>query len=59
MRDTFEHVITRNSERLIDDWRRDGHVDLVKQFTQKLPISVILGCSWLGSRYEAHFSCLV
>ena len=42
MRDTFEHVITRNSERLIDDWRRDGHVDLVKQFTQKLPLSVIL-----------------
>ena len=59
MRDTFEHVITRNSERLIDDWRRDGQVDLVKQFTQKLPISVILGCPGLGSRYEAHFSCLV
>ena len=42
MRDTFEHVITRNSAGLIDDWRQDGQVDLVKQFTQKLPISVIL-----------------
>ena len=42
MRDTFEQVITQNSQRLIDGWQRDGHVDLVKQFTQKLPLSVIL-----------------
>jgi pulcherriminic acid synthase len=42
MRDTFEQVIKGNCERLIDDWRRDGYVDLVKQFTQKLPLSVIL-----------------
>ena len=50
MRDTFEQVIKGNCERLIDDWRRDGHVDLVKQFTQKLPLSVILDV--LGLEHE-------
>ena len=55
MRDTFEHVITRNSERLIDDWRRDGQVDLVKQFTQKLPISVILDVLGLDQDMKPTF----
>ena len=55
MRDTFEHVITRNSERLIDDWRREGQVDLVKQFTQKLPISVILDVLGLDQDMKPTF----
>ena len=55
MRDTFEHVITRNSESLIDNWRRDGHVDLVKQFTQKLPISVILDVLGLDQDMKPTF----
>ena len=55
MRDTFEHVITRNSERLIDDWRRDGQVDLVKQFTQKLPLSVILDVLGLDQDMKPRF----
>ena len=55
MRETFEHVITRNSERLIDDWRREGQVDLVKQFTQKLPISVILDVLGLDQDMKPTF----
>lgn len=42
MRKNFESVVAGNVTRLIDAWRHDGHVDLVKQFTHKLPMSVIL-----------------
>ena len=42
LRANFESVVVNNTISLIDEWRRDGHVDLVKQFTQKLPLSVIL-----------------
>ena len=55
MRDTFEQVVKGNCERLIDDWRRDGHVDLVKQFTQKLPLSVILDVLGLEQEMKPTF----
>ena len=55
MRETFEHVIKGNCERLIDGWRRDGHVDLVKQCTQKLPLSVILDVLGLDHAMKPTF----
>ncbi len=55
MRDTFEQVIKGNCERLIDDWRRDSYVDLVKQFTQKLPLSVILDVLGLEHHMKPTF----
>ena len=42
LRKNFESNVIGNVEALIEPWRNDGHVDLVKQFTQKLPLSVIL-----------------
>lgn len=42
LRENFESLVAGNTTSLIDAWRGDGHVDLVKQFTQKLPMSVIL-----------------
>ena len=42
LRENFESVVASNVTGLIDAFRHDGHVDLVKQFTHKLPMSVIL-----------------
>ena len=42
LRENFESVASNNSRELIDAWRYDGKVDLVDQFTLKLPLSVIL-----------------
>jgi cytochrome P450 len=38
----FVPVIAANARDLIDPWRDDGEVDLVKQFTIKFPINVIV-----------------
>ncbi|MGI9624233.1 MAG: cytochrome P450 [Acidimicrobiales bacterium] len=42
LRENFESIVVDNVEALIEPWKNEGHVDLVKQFTQKLPMSVIL-----------------
>lgn len=48
----FVPVIRRNAEELVDAFRNDGHVDLVKQFTKLLPIHVIV--DMLGLPREDH-----
>ena len=59
LRENFESVVLGNVTSLIDEWRNDGHVDLVKQFNQRLPMSVILDILGLDPRDEAHVPCLV
>ena len=55
MRKNFESVIAGNVTRLIDGWRHDGQVDLVKQFTHKLPMSVILDILGLDAEMKPTF----
>jgi cytochrome P450 len=42
LEEKFLPVIRKNAEELIDGFRRDGHVDLAKQFTTRFPIAVIV-----------------
>lgn len=55
MRKNFESVIAGNVTRLIDAFRRDGQVDLVKEFTHKLPMSVILDILGLDPEMKPTF----
>ena len=38
----FVHIVEQNAQALIDAFRRDGEVDLVDQFTTRLPVNVIV-----------------
>ena len=55
LRKNFESVVLGNVTSLIDEWRNDGKVDLVKQFNQKLPMSVILDILGLDPEMKPTF----
>lgn len=55
LRENFESVVLGNVTSLIDEWRNDGHVDLVKQFNQRLPMSVILDILGLDPEMKPTF----
>lgn len=55
LRKNFESVVLSNVTSLIDEWRHDGNVDLVKQFNQKLPMSVILDILGLDPEMKPTF----
>ena len=40
--EAFAAVIEENARQLIDRFRKDGEVDLIDQFTTRLPVNVIL-----------------
>jgi cytochrome P450 len=44
-----------NSKELIDAWRTDGKVELVSQFTQRLPLSVIIDVLGLDPQDKGKF----
>ncbi|MDG1845015.1 MAG: cytochrome P450 [Acidimicrobiales bacterium] len=56
LRENFESVASNNSRELIDAWRYDGKVDLVDQFTLKLPLSVILDVLGLNPEDKPKFN---
>ncbi|MEV5572415.1 cytochrome P450 [Spirillospora sp. NPDC052269] len=51
----FLPVIERNSAELIDAFRRDGHVDLVAQYSTHFPIRVIVDMLGLDRADHARF----
>ena len=40
--DGFAHIVEENARALIDRFRKDGQVNLIDQFTTRLPVNVIL-----------------
>lgn len=55
LRENFESIVVNNSQQLIDAWRYDGTVELVSQFTQKLPLSVIIDVLGLDPQDKGKF----
>lgn len=51
----FIPVIERNSRELIDQFRADGHVDLVDQFATRFPINVIVDMLGLSKSDHSKF----
>ena len=55
LRENFESIVVNNSQQLIDAWRYDGRVELVSQFTQRLPLSVIIDVLGLDPQDKGKF----
>ncbi len=55
LRENFESVAEHNAKELIDVWRQDGNVDLVSQFTLRLPLSVIIDVLGLDAEDKPKF----
>jgi len=55
LRENFESVAEHNAKELIDVWRYDGNVDLVSQFTLRLPLSVIIDVLGLDAEDKPKF----
>ena len=55
LRENFESIVMNNSQQLIDAWRYDGKVELVSQFTQRLPLSVIIDVLGLDPQDKGKF----
>ncbi len=55
LRENFESIVVNNSKQLIDAWRYDGKVELVSQFTQRLPLSVIIDVLGLDPQDKGKF----
>ncbi len=55
LRENFESVAEYNAKELIDVWRHDGNVDLVSQFTLRLPLSVIIDVLGLDAEDKPKF----
>lgn len=55
LRENFESIVVNNSKQLIDAWRYDGRVELVSQFTQRLPLSVIIDVLGLDPQDKGKF----
>lgn len=55
LRENFESVAEHNAKELIDVWRYDGNVELVSQFTLRLPLSVIIDVLGLDAEDKPKF----
>lgn len=55
LRENFASITVHNCRGLIDAWRTDGKVELVSQFTQKLPLSVIIDVLGLDPQDKGKF----
>ena len=55
LRENFESIVVNNAKQLLDAWRYDGKVELVSQFTQKLPLSVIIDVLGLDPQDKEKF----
>ncbi len=55
LRENFESVAEHNARELIDVWRYDGNVELVSQFTLRLPLSVIIDVLGLDAEDKPKF----
>ena len=55
LRENFASVTEHNAKELIDVWRHDGEVELVSQFTLRLPLSVIIDVLGLDAEDKPKF----
>ena len=55
LRENFESIVVNNAKQLIDAWRYDGKVELVSQFTLRLPLSVIIDILGLDPQDKEKF----
>ena len=55
LRESFASVAENNAKELIDVWKHDGKVELVSQFTLRLPLSVIIDVLGLDPEDKPKF----